>query len=99
MIETIYRDVAEFGLPLITSGAPAYAAMLGEVRSAPRPFGRGIDGTLDRAAVLENQTPMAVITLSYVWRYTSATGKTRTSRHLNLGSSRQMDVLTGRENA
>jgi hypothetical protein len=98
MIETIYCDLAEYGLPLITPGAPAYAVRLEEILSAPSPFGPGIDSTPDRAAVLENQTPMAVITLSYFWRYTSADGKTRTSRHLNLGSSRQMDVLTGREN-
>ncbi len=40
-----------------------------------------------------------MITLRYVWRYTTTNGETRTSSCLNLGSSRQMDVLTGREKA
>jgi hypothetical protein len=99
MIETVYRDLAEFGLPFITPEAPDYAFRLKEIRNAPPPFGPALDALPERAAVLENQTQNAIITLSYVWRYTTASGETRTNRHLNLGSSTQMAVLTGREKA
>ena len=99
MIETIYRDLSEFGLPLITPGEPAFDLRFEEIRNIPQPFGPAIDHIPERAAVLENQSESAVITLMYVWRYTTTKGETRTSSCLNLGSSRQMDVLTGREKA
>jgi hypothetical protein len=99
MIETIYRDLAEFGLPLITPGEPAFDLRFEEIRNIPQPLGPDIDHIPDRAAVLENQSESVVITLRYVWRYTTTDGETRTSSCLNLGSSRQMDVLTGQEKA
>jgi hypothetical protein len=99
MIEMVYRDLAEFGLPFITPEAPTYALRLKEIQNAPRPFGPAIDASTERAAVLENRTQSAIIALSYVWHYTTASGETRTNRHLNLGSSTQMAVLTGREKA
>ncbi|HKD09460.1 MAG TPA: hypothetical protein VKB79_26380 [Bryobacteraceae bacterium] len=99
MIEMVYRDLAEFGLLFITPEAPAYAVRVREIQIAPWPFGPAIDTPPERAAVLENHTQSAIVTLTYVWRYTTATGETRTSHHSNLGSSRQMDVLTGREKA
>jgi hypothetical protein len=99
MVETTYRDLAEFGLPLITPGDPAFDLRFEEIRSIPAPFRPDIERVPDRAAILENRSGNAVITLSYVWRYTTANGKTRTSSCRNLGSSRQMDVLTGREKA
>jgi hypothetical protein len=99
MIETTYRDLAEFGLPLITPGEPAFDLRYEEIRSIPEPFRPDFDRIPDRAAVLENQSDSTVITVRYVWRYTTTNGETRTSSCLNLGSSRQMDVLTGREKA
>ena len=45
------------------------------------------------------QSGQAIIVLAYVWRYTRTEGNARTSRSSNLGSSRQMDVLTGRSKA
>jgi hypothetical protein len=99
MIETVYRDLAEFGLPFITPEAPTYALRLKEIQNAPWSFGPPADTSTEHAAVLENRTQSAIITLSYVWRYTTASGKTRTNRHFNLGSSTQMAVLTGREKA
>src|SRR5579862_9838767 len=99
MIETIYRDLAEFGLVFIAPGEPGFDLKLEEIRRLPVPFGPDLDCTPERAAVLKNQTASAVITWMHVWRYTDTSGKTRSSSHLNLGSSRQMDVLTGREKA
>jgi hypothetical protein len=99
MAETTYRDLAEYGLPLISPGEPTFDLRFEEIRSLPRPFGPDLEGPPDRAAVLENQTVSAVITLTYVWRYTTTNGETRTSTHLSLGSSVQMDVLTGRKKA
>jgi hypothetical protein len=51
---------------------------------------------LDTAAILLNQTGKAIVTLSYVWRHRTASGTTRASRHTNLGSGVQMEVLCGR---
>jgi hypothetical protein len=99
MIETTYRDLAEFGLLLITPGDPAFNLRFEEIRSIPAPFRPDIERVPDRAAILENQSGNAVIALRYVWRYTATNGETRTSSCLNLGSSKQMDVLTGREKA
>ncbi len=70
-----YRDLAEFGLPLVTPEAP---------------------DDLGTAAVLLNQSGNAVVVLAFIWRYTTADGKTRTSRYSNMGSSMQLDVLCGR---
>jgi hypothetical protein len=99
MIETIYRDLSEFGLPLLTPESSDYPARFEEIRNRPMQVGPVIDGIPVRAAILENRTGRAVIILSYVWRYTTATGQTRTTRRSNLGSSRQMDILMGREKA
>ena len=99
MIETTYRDLAEFGLPLITPGKPAFDLRFEQIRNIPEPFRPDFDRIPDRSAVLENQSDNTVITVRYVWRYTATNGETRTSSCLNLGSSRQMDVLTGREKA
>ncbi|HTB11545.1 MAG TPA: hypothetical protein VK752_08240 [Bryobacteraceae bacterium] len=99
MIETTYRDLAEFGLLLITPAEPAFSLWFEEIRNIPEPFRPDIERLPDRAAILENQSESAVITLRYVWRYTTMNGVTRTTSCLNLGSSRQMDVLTGRETA
>src|SRR6185436_16502319 len=45
--------------------------------------------------VLLNLSGRAVIALAFSWRYISAAGKPHTSRFWNLGSSTQMDVLSG----
>jgi hypothetical protein len=99
MIETTYRDLAAFGLILITPDEPAFSARFEEIRSSPEPFRPDIDTKPDRAAILENQSDNAVITLRYVWRYTTVNGEMRTSSCMNLGSSSQMNVLTGLEAA
>jgi hypothetical protein len=97
MIQTTYRDLAEFGLPLRAAGDPAFHTRVEEIRKRPGPFLPDIDGESEPAAVLENQSGKAVIILGYLWQYTTTGGEIRTNRNLNLGSSRQMDVLTGRE--
>jgi len=99
MVVATYRDLAEFGLPFITPGQPAFDLGFEEIRRNPTPFGPVVERVPERAAILENRTGRAVIVLSYVWRYTNVNGETRTTRHTNLGSSRQLDVLTGREKA
>ena len=74
MIETTYSDLAEFGLPLITPDEPAFNARFEEIRGLPSPVGPNDDTAPDRAAILDNQTDAAVITLKYVWRYEDASG-------------------------
>ena len=96
MAETIYRDLAEFGLPLVTPQDPAFATLVHDIENRPQPFGSWPTGELSTAAVLLNQSGKAIVALAYIWRYKSAGGKTRTNRHSNLGSSVQMDVLSGR---
>jgi hypothetical protein len=96
MIETVYHDLKEFGLPLIIPSDPTFGHLSEEIRSRD-PFPARTRETPARGAVLENKTGRAVVTLAHVWRYTEQNGKTRTSRHSNLGSGRQMDVLMGKE--
>jgi hypothetical protein len=43
MIETIYHDLAEFGLPLTTPGEPAFDLRFEEIRNIPQPFEPDID--------------------------------------------------------
>jgi hypothetical protein len=96
MAEPSYRDVAEFGLPLITPGSPRFASMVRDIESRSGP-GPSIPPIVpDRAAVLLNQSGRAIVALQFVWRYTTIDGKTRTSRCSTLGSSAQRDVVTGR---
>jgi hypothetical protein len=90
------RDLVEFGLPLIASDAPEFPGLLEDIRSRPQPFGGWPMDDLSSAAVLLNQSGKAIVTLSYIWRFTDAAGKTRTSRYSNLGSSTQFDLLCGR---
>jgi len=96
MIQTNYRDLAKFGLPLVTPEWPAFSALVRDIEGHPQPFRAWPAENLDAAAVLMNQSGKAVVTLAFIWRYTSVEGKTRTSRFSNLGSSMQMDVLCGR---
>jgi hypothetical protein len=96
MKQTNYRDLAEFGLPLVPSHAPAFSAMARDIEDRPQPFGSWPTGDLSTAAVLLNESGKALVILAFIWRYTTAQGKTRTSSFSNLGSSMQMDVLCGR---
>jgi hypothetical protein len=89
-------DLAEFGLPLITPGHPEFRSLVHDIESRPQPFGSWPVGDLTKSAVLLNQSGNAIVGISYVWRYVTATGAAHTSRSSNLGSSMQLDVLTGR---
>ncbi len=73
--------------------------MVRDIESRPQPFGPRPIGDLDTAAVLLNQSGKAIIVFAYVWRYTKVDGTAQTSRFSNLGSSMQMDVLSGRSQA
>ena len=90
-----YRDLAEFGLPLIAPEDPAFPGMVRDILSRPGPFGPPPGQDAGPAAVLWNRSDKAVVALSYVWRYTTAAGEKQTHRHSNFGSSVQMDVLAG----
>jgi hypothetical protein len=96
MLPVAYHDLAEFGLPFVTSADSAFPALLAEIQSHPQPFGPQPDSNLSAAAVLLNQSGKAIVTLSYIWKFTLADGHTRPSHWSNLGSSMQMDFLTGR---
>jgi hypothetical protein len=96
MAPTKYYGLPKFGLPLITLEDQEFAELLREIQNRPHPFGPPLIDHAHGAAVLFNRSPKAIVALAYVWRYTSRDGETRTSRHSNLGSSLQMDVLAGR---
>ena len=96
MAQTHYRDLAEFGLPLIMPGAATFAALVRDIEARPQPFGSWPIGDSSTAAVLLNQTGQAIVTLDFFWRYTLSDGTKRTSRYSNLGSSMQTELLCGR---
>ncbi len=96
MAPTSYRDLAEFGLPFVTPDDPTFPELVREIESIPEPFGPQPMGDLDSAAVLLNQSGKAIVGISYIWRYTTAEGVALPSRFANLGSSAQLEVLTGR---
>src|SRR5258708_24803791 len=96
MEQTNYRGLAEFGLLVVAPQAPVCSALVRDIQDRWQPFVSWPAGDLATAAVLLNQSGKAVVTLAYIWRYTTAQGKTRTSSFSNLGSSMQMDVLCGR---
>ncbi len=95
MAKTNYRDLAEFGLPLVGPDSATFSALVRDIQNRPQPFGSWPAGDLDTAAVLLNQSGKAIVILAHIWRYTTAEGKTRTSRYSNLGSGMQMDFLSG----
>ena len=96
MPPTVYHDLAEFGLRFVTPDDPAFPGLVRDIQSRPQPFGQLPTSDLGAAAVLLNQSGKAIVTLAYVWKYMMAGGHPRTSHHSNLGSSMQMDVLSGR---
>ena len=55
-METAYRDLAEFGLPVITPGAPEFPELVRDIESHPEPFDAWPPHSTDRDAVLVNQT-------------------------------------------
>jgi hypothetical protein len=91
-----YTDLAEFGLPFITPLQPEFRSLVHDIESRPQPFGNWPVDDLTKSAVLLNQSGNAIVGISYVWRYVTASGTAHTSRSSNLGSSVQLDVLTGR---
>src|SRR5436190_5673681 len=96
MSSATYRDLAEFGLPLVTPADDAFRSLVRDIESRPQPFGAWPTENLSSAAVLLNQSGKAILAISFLWRYTTATGEARTSHYSNLGSSTQLEVLNGR---
>jgi hypothetical protein len=96
MPNTVYRDLASFGLPLVTPAQPEFASLARDVESRPQPFGSWPIGDVANAAVLLNETGKAIVAISYWWSYTDERGGARRSHYSNLASSMQLDVLTGR---
>jgi hypothetical protein len=95
-----FKDLAAFGLLLVTPKDPAFLRLSEEILNRTPLFpSRALlpQAPIDDAsAVLLNQSGKAVITLTYFWKYTLAGGHVRTHQRSDLGSSRQMDVLSGR---
>ena len=97
MGNTVYRDLAAFGLPLVTPTQPEFTSLVHDIQSRPGPFGSWPIDDLSNAAVLLNETGSAILSISYSWRYTTAGGGVHSSHCSNLGSSSiQLDVLSGR---
>jgi hypothetical protein len=93
MTQTKYHDLAEYNLLLVGSEDATFSSLVSNIAKGDL---ERAGGDLERAAVLLNQSGKSVVTLAYIWRYTTAEGKTGTNSHLNLGSSTQMEVLCGR---
>ena len=91
-----YTDLAEFGLRLITPGQPEFGSLVREIENLPQPFGNWPLDDLTNSAVLLNQSGNAIVAITYLWRFVSAAGAAHTDCSSNLGSSMQLDVLTGR---
>jgi|SRR5579883_524470 len=96
MVRAHYRGVPEHGLPLLPSDDPGFSALVRDIQSRPEPFGHWPADDLANAAVMLNQTGRAIVALAYFWRYTVGGGQRRTSTFTNLGSSVQIDFLSGR---
>jgi hypothetical protein len=96
MMKVTVVDFPRHGITLIPRDDPAFDSFANEILANPFPPGFGIDTVSPIAAVLLNGTGQAIVTLSYIWAYTTDAGRTFTNRTTTLGSSTQMDVLTGR---
>ena len=96
MPRTVFFDLAEFGLPLITPDDTAFPALVEEIRRLPTPFGPPADTELNPSAILRNESGRAIVGMTYVWRFTTADGRVRPNWHATMGSSMQLDVLAGR---
>jgi hypothetical protein len=100
MAEARYRDLCEFGLPLVTPASPEFAALAEDIESRLAPGDSGPPPyTPDGAAVLLNRSGRTIVAVEFFWRLTNVEGETRTSRFSGLGSSVQREVLTGRAQA
>ena len=92
-----YRDLRRFGLEFVTPETEQFSSLLQEIQDRPPSIGPWPVVDADApAAVLLNQSGKAIVALAYCWKYTTVDADVRTSRCSNLGSSMQMDVLTGR---
>lgn len=95
----IYRDLPEFGLPLLTPGDPMYDWYATDIEGRSRFFEPRPSGEPGAQGVLLNQSGKAIVTLACIWQYSTNEGNSWKSRFSNLGSSRQIDVLCGRAGA
>src|SRR5437868_3754130 len=96
MVELSYRDLAEFGLPLVKPNDPTFTSLVCDIENRLEPGPFPPPALSEQAVVLLNQSGRAIIALEFVWRYTTMDGKRRTSRCSSFGSSAQREILTGR---
>jgi hypothetical protein len=61
MGNTVYRDLAAFGLPLVSPAQPEFASLVHDIQSRPGPFGSWPIDDLSNAAVLLNETGSAIL--------------------------------------
>lgn len=99
MADTLYRGLAQFGLPVVIPGDPSFDDLVRDIESQPGPGPAPPPVSPERAAVLANNTGNAIIVLAWFWRYTGHDGQAATNWISNFGSSAQRDVLTGRSSA
>ena len=91
-----YHDLAEFGLPLFPPDDPSFPDLVRDIQYGPPAFGSWNMSETNEAAVLLNRSGNAIVVLSYIWRHKLVGGTAHTSHVSNLGSSTQMDFLSGR---
>jgi hypothetical protein len=94
MAKTSYRDLAEFGLPLVTPESATFAALVRDIEARPQPFESWPASDLDTAAVLVNQSGKAIVTVDFVWRYKTAQGQKSCGHWLNSGGRRAAWAVT-----
>jgi hypothetical protein len=96
MSDTQYLDLPEFGIRFVPFEDHRFPTLLKEILEPLQPMPAPDIRDLRNAAVLLNQSGKAIVVLAIVWRYKDVDGHIRTSRLSNLGSSTQMEILSGR---
>lgn len=96
MFPTEYRDLPDFGLRFVVPDNARFPALVQDIIEHPQPFPAWPTEDATRGAILLNESGRAIIALSFIWHYTEENGVTHTSRFANLGSSMQLEMLTGR---
>jgi hypothetical protein len=98
--QTTYSDLKEFGLEFVPVEAGQFSPLLQEIQTRQQPGGpQAVVDRVAGAAVLLNKSGKAIVALAYFWKYTLIDNSVRTSHVSNLGTSMQMDVLSGRTEA
>ena len=59
-MQIVYRDLADYGLPLVTPDQPEFVDLVADILSRPRRFGNCPPEEIPTAAVLLNRDPALI---------------------------------------